>query len=78
MFHYFSLEEVYQYAEQKGFDREDVIIEKVCVDYDYELQQEMAWEYEVSLGDDDSEQWMWWFDDLEEVATDYVHGVWED
>lgn len=77
-FHYFSLEEVYQYAESKGYSREDVSIERVCTEYDYDLDQEVAWEYEVSFGHEYSEMWSWSFESLDQVAWDYDHSVWED
>ena len=43
MFHYFTLEEVYAYAEKKGFKREDVEIEKI-------EDEEFGSYYEVSFG----------------------------
>jgi len=66
-FHYFTLEEVYQYAEKMGYSREDVAIE--CYDED---------EYEVSFGHEYTEMWVWTFEDLDEQAIDYDHLTWED
>lgn len=65
-FHYFSLEEVYQFAEQKGYSREDVEI------------VDCGGEYEVAFGHEYSEVWAWSFESLDEVAYDYEHCVWED
>lgn len=78
MFHYFDLEEVYDYAEQMGYSREDVEVERVCVEYDYDLEEEVAWGYEVSFGHEYSEVWSWEFEDLSQPAVDYDHSVWED
>ena len=66
-FHYFTLEEVYQYAEKMGYSREDVAIE--CYDED---------EYEVCFGHEYSEIWTWDFEDLTQPAIDYDHLTWED
>ena len=66
-FHYFTLEEVYQYAEKMGYSREDVAIE--CYDKD---------EYEVSFGHEYTEMWVWTFEDLIQPAIDYDHLTWED
>ena len=66
-FHYFTLEEVYQYAEKMGYSREDVAIER----YDED-------EYEVSFGHEYTEMWVWTFEDLDEQAIDYDHLTWED
>ena len=78
MFEYFTLEQVYEYAERLGYGREDVDVERVCVEYDYDLEQEVAWEYQVSFGHEYTEAWVWTFEDLAEPATDYNHLVWED
>lgn len=78
MFHYFTLEEVYEYAERMGYAREDVEIERVCVEYDWNQMKEVAWDYEVSFGHEGTEVWVWTFEDLEGVSVDYEHGVWED
>lgn len=78
MFHYFVLEEVYDYAEEMGYSREEVEVERVCVEYDYDREEEVAWEYEVSFGHEDSEMWVWQFDDLSEPACAYDHVVCED
>lgn len=68
MFHYFTLEEVYEYAKGFGFSREEVDI----VDFG-------GGSYEVSFGWDCYEAWYWTFDDgLEAPSTDYQHLVWED
>lgn len=77
MFHYFSLEEVYQYAERLGYDREDVEVRQ-DFGYDYDKEEEFPDGYEVSFGHEDSEMWVWEFDSLEEPAWDYEHIVWED
>ena len=78
MFHYFTLEEVYDYAERLGYAREDVEIRRECAEYDYELEEEVDWQYEVSFGHEYTEVWFWVFDDLSEPARDYEHAVWED
>lgn len=70
MFHYFSLEEVYAYAEKMGYSREDVVIEDRS--YDDEV------EYEVSFGHEYTEEWLWTFEALDGVAIEYDHIVWED
>lgn len=66
-FYYFTLEEVYQYAEKMGYSREDVAVE--CYDED---------EYEVSFGHEYTEMWVWTFEDLTQPAVDYEHITWED
>lgn len=78
MFEYFTLEQVYEYAERLGYEREDVEVEQYCSEYDYDLDQEVAWEYQVSFGHMYVEAWVWTFEDLEAQATDYEHIVWED
>ena len=78
MFHYFTLEEVYQYAESCGYSREDVTIERVEDEYDWETDQVLSWVYEVSFGREYTETWTWVFDSLESVAVDYLHQTWED
>lgn len=77
-FHYFTLEEVYEYAERMGFSHEDVKVQRVCCEYDWESEQELDWEYWVSFGHEYTETWEWTFDDLEQPAVDYVHEVVED
>ena len=66
-FHYFTLEEVYQYAEKMGYSREDVEIE--CYDEDG---------YDVSFGREDTEIWSWDFENLTQPAVDYEYLIWED
>lgn len=61
-----------------GYEREDVEIKKICCEYDWGLNQEVAWEYEVSFGYEYTEAWVWTFEDLEATAIDYEHEVWED
>ena len=39
-FHYFTLEEVYAYAEKMGYDRNDVEIEK-SFGYDYDKEEDV-------------------------------------
>lgn len=78
MFHYFTLEEVYKYAEKLGYSKEQVEIKKVCTGYDYELEQEIEWEYEVSFGHEWTEAWVWSFESLDEPAVDYEHYIVED
>lgn len=78
MFHHYTLEEVYDYAVRMGYDREDVEVERMCVEYDYDLDHEVAWEYQVSFGHEGTEMWVWSFEDLDEQAYDYEHQVWED
>lgn len=73
MFHPFSLEEVYEYAVSMGYSREDVDIERVCSRYDYDLEQEVDWEYQVSFGHECGPLWFWIFHDLDGVAVDYDH-----
>lgn len=75
-FHYFTLEEVYQYAEKMGYSREDVEIEE---DYSYyEDDLKVLEGYEVSFGHEYTEMWSWYFEDLTQPATEYDHLVWED
>jgi hypothetical protein len=76
-FHYFTLEEVYQYAEKMGYSREDVeILEDSSYDYDNDL--EILEGYEVSFGHECTEMWSWYFEDLTQPATEYDHLTWED
>lgn len=65
MFHYFSLEEVYAYAEKMGFSREQVGIEEYSDDYGVE--------YEVSFGYEYGDRWIWTFESLDGVAIEYDH-----
>lgn len=78
MFHYYTLEEVYEFAASVGYSREEVKIERVAVEYDFELEQDVAWEYVVSFGDEYGESWEWSFEDLSKPAVDYLHEVCED
>ena len=66
-FHYFTLEEVYQYAEKMGYSPKDVEIE--CYDENG---------YEVSFGREDTEEKSWDCEDLTQPAIDYDHLIWED
>jgi hypothetical protein len=66
MFKPFTLEDVKEYAVKMGYEVEDIEI------------QEDGGEYEVSFGHEYTEVWVWTFDDLEDVATDYEHAVWDD
>ena len=66
MFHYFTLEEVYAYAEKKGFKREDVEIEKI----DGEVHGAY---YEVSFGSQWYQLWTWEFESLDQPAVDYYY-----
>ena len=66
MFHYFTLEEVYAYAEKKGFKREDVEIEKI----DGEVHGTY---YEVSFGSQWYQLWTWEFESLNQPAVDYYY-----
>ena len=74
-FHYFTLEEVYEYAERLGYTRDDVVIERQCCEYDWDLDKEVAWDYEVSFGHEYTELWVWTFENLEQPATDYEHVI---
>lgn len=76
-FHYFTLEEVYEYAERMGYTREQVEIEE-DYSYSYDDDLEILEGYEVSFGHEYTEVWSWYFKDLEQPATDYDHLVWED
>jgi len=76
-FHYFVLEEVYQYAERMGYSRESVDVEPVY-GYDYDAEEEFLEGYDVSFGHEYSEAWSWFFEDLSQPAVDYDHLVWED
>lgn len=73
----FTLEEVYQYAEKLGYSREDVEIEEI-MGYDYDEEKEFFEYYVVSFGHEYTEVWAWYFDSLEETATDYDHDVCEE
>ena len=76
-FQFFTLEEVYQYAEKKGFTREHVDVEEVY-GYDYDDDLEILEGYDVSFGHECTETWSWYFEDLSQPAVDYDHEVWED
>lgn len=76
-FHYFTLEEVYKYAEEMGYFREDVEIEADS-SYDYDNDLEILEGYEVSFGHEYTEMWSWYFEDLTQPATEYDHLTWED
>ena len=76
-FHYFDLEEVYQYAERLGYSREDVGVE-AQYGYDDDTDQQYLEGYEVCFGHEYSEIWSWFFEDLEQPAIDYDHLTWED
>lgn len=78
MFKMFTFAEVVEYAQTLGYSKEDIEIVRVCTEYDYDLERETAWEYEVSFGHEDTEVWLWTFEDLDEQAVDYEHLVWED
>lgn len=78
MFTYYTLEQVYEYAERMGYEREDVMIEQYCSEYDYDLDQEVGYEYQVWFGQEYTETWTWIFEDLEAPAIDYEHEVGED
>ena len=66
MFHYFTLEEVYAYAEKKGFKREDVEIEKI----DGEVHGTY---YKVSFGSQWYQLWTWKLESLDRTAVDYYY-----
>lgn len=78
MFKPFTFEEVVKYAESLGYSREDIEIKKVCIEYDYDLDEEIGWEYQVSFGHEYTEVWSWTFEDLDSEAIDYDHLIWED
>lgn len=78
MYRHFTLKEVYEYAERLGYACEDVEVYKVCTEYDYELEQEVDWQYEVYFGHRYDEEWLWVFDDLDQPARDYIHSFGED
>ena len=77
MFHYYTLEEVYNYAEKLGYSREDVEIVKE-LGYDYDKEEEILLGYEVGFGHEYTETWVWEFENLDECAIDYEHMIWED
>lgn len=67
-FHYFTLEEIFEYAEAMGYAREDVEVRV--------YEQDEAY---VSFGQDSVEEWSWSFDNgIQAPATDYEHNVWTD
>lgn len=78
MFAYFTLEQVYDYAERMGCPREDIEIKETVLDLDYEEDQELEWGYEVSFGHEYTEMWIWGFKNLEEPSVTYEHAVWDD
>ena len=78
MFKPFTFEEVVEYAKSLGYSREDIEIKKVCVEYDYDIDEEVGWEYQVSFGYEYTEVWSWTFEDLDSEAIDYDHSIWED
>ena len=71
VFHYFTLEEIYQFAKDKGYNSDDVEI-RAYIDEDGEKG------YQVSFGREYTEVWDWYFDDLSQSAIDYDHNIWED
>lgn len=68
MFHYFTLEEIYQFAEAQGYGRNQVLIDDAFPD-DYII---------VSFGQEYAEEWVWFFESLDRPSVDYEHNVWED
>ena len=74
----YSLKQIYKYAEKLGFSADEIEIRKDCVEYDYEKNEEVAFEYEVFFGHEYTEVWSWTFENLEEKAIDFDHIVWED
>jgi hypothetical protein len=70
MFRPFTLADVYAYAADRGYSREDVEVRP----YEY-LDGTVT--YTVEFGIEYTEMWSWEFDDLDGVATDYEHLVWE-
>lgn len=78
MFKMFTFAEVVEYAQTLGYSEEDIEVVRVCSEYDYDLDRETAWEYEVSFGHDYTEMWVWTFEDLDGQAIDYDHVTWED
>lgn len=76
-FHYFTLEEVYDYAESLGYTREDVeITEDLGYDYDTDTQFRLG--YYVGFGHEYTETWTWYFEDLDQPSVEYDHDVEED
>lgn len=69
MFKPFTLTDVYAYAAERGYTREDVEIRL----YEY-LDGTVT--YTVEFGVEYTEMWSWEFDDLDGEATDYEHLVW--
>lgn len=67
MFHYFTLEEVYEYAVRMGYGRESVEI--TYDDYDRVYMVEFGREY--------TESWYWEFESLEQPSVYYEHREWE-
>ena len=76
-FNYFTLEEVYAYAERLGYSSEKVGI-KEQPGYDYDNNIDLVLGYEVSFGHEYTEVWVWEFEDLSQPAVDYEHIVWKD
>ena len=67
MFHYYTLAEIYAYAESFGYSYDDVEIQEAGHNY-----------YVVSFGHEYTEMWIWEFEDLEAPSVDYEHIIWED
>lgn len=78
MFKMFTFAEVVKYAQTLGYSQEDIEITRICSEYDYDLDCEVAWDYEVSFGHECTEMWVWTFEDLDGQAIDYDHVTWED
>ena len=66
----FTLKEIFTFAQTKGYNEYDVVIE---LSNNPEEVSHRVW-----FGIEDTEMWMWDFDDLTEMATDYQHLVNED
>ncbi len=75
---HFTLDQVYAYAEEQGYTRADVAVERVCCAWSEDYEQELAWQYEVSFGHEYTEVWEWTFDELDGTAVEYEHYEWED
>jgi len=70
-----TLAQVEELAKEYGYEVE---VEKVCVEYDWEREEEVKWEYQVSFGHECTEEWVWMFEDLDGVSYDCDHVVWQD
>ena len=71
-FSYFTLAQIYEYAEKMGFAQKDVEISK-------ETFLDGSAEYVVSFGHEYTEQWIWTFEEsLDGQSVDYEHELWED